>query len=504
MNKSKRIISTFFTTGMATILGFAINFFLTPVITNKIGIEAYGFVSLAKTIINYALILTIALNSYASRFIALEYHKDNKIKSNQYMSSVFWGNTFLGTVFLVIVIFLIPVLDDLLSIPPELSSSVKILFVLIFISFSLTCISTSFTASAYIKNRLDIAGVFKILSYLVEAGVLFVSFMFFEPYVWYVGLALVLSHLVLLIGNILITRKLTPDLHVKRKDFSWKAMKELVLNGIWNSINSLGNTLNAGLDLIICNIYLTSMQMGQLAVAKTLLSIFSAFYATLAQPFHPIFLKDYSDGNKKQLLTDLKLSMKFSGGVINIIFAGFIALGIPFFHLWIPKQDIGLIYNLTLLTILTSVSEGAVYPLYYIYTLTVKNKIPCIITLIGGVLNVLGMIILLNTTNIGVYGIVLTTTVIMTIINMVTNPLYMAHVLELPWYTFFPGILRNVLSCGILVLVFKLLSFVYLPNKWITLILCALIYAMIGVVIHFVVVGSRKDWAIIKRKLLKH
>lgn len=31
------------------------------------------------------------------------------------------------------------------------------------------------------------------------------------------------------------------------------------------------------------------------------------------------------------------------------------------------------------------------YPLYYVYTLTVKNKIPCFITIIGGVLNVVSI-----------------------------------------------------------------------------------------------------------------
>ena len=42
----------------------------------------------------------------------------------------------------------------------------------------------------------------------------------------------------------------------------------------------------------------------------------------------------------------------------------------------------------------------------------------------------------------------------MAVINFVTNPLYMAHVLGLPWHTFYPGILRNLLSCGMLILLF--------------------------------------------------
>ena len=50
---------------------------------------------------------------------------------------------------------------------------------------------------------------------------------------------------------------------------------------------------------------------------------------------------------------------------------------------------------------LASVVEGPIYPLYYIYTLTVRNKIPCIITVIGGILNVAGMAILVKYSSLG-------------------------------------------------------------------------------------------------------
>lgn len=48
MNKVKRLLMTILTSGIATILSFLISFILTPYITNKLGVEAYGFVTLAK------------------------------------------------------------------------------------------------------------------------------------------------------------------------------------------------------------------------------------------------------------------------------------------------------------------------------------------------------------------------------------------------------------------------------------------------------------------------
>ena len=102
-------------------------------------------------------------------------------------------------------------------------------------------------------------------------------------------------------------------------------------------------------------------------------------------------MREYSEDNKEALIKELKYSMKVCGVLTNIVFAGFCTLGIAFYQLWIPTQNIQLVYRLTVLAMLPCITEGCVYPLYYVYTLTVKNKIPCFITIIGGILNVISM-----------------------------------------------------------------------------------------------------------------
>lgn len=54
---------------------YCISFFLTPFIVKTLGVEAYGFVSLSSNIIGYMQVATIALNSMASRFISMAYHR---------------------------------------------------------------------------------------------------------------------------------------------------------------------------------------------------------------------------------------------------------------------------------------------------------------------------------------------------------------------------------------------------------------------------------------------
>lgn len=154
---------------------------------------------------------------------------------------------------------------------------------------------------------------------------------------------------------------------------------------------------------------------------------------------------------------------------------------------------VGLLYALTVVTILAYVTEGPVHPLYYIYTLTVKNRVPCIITLLGGVLNVVGMFVLVRYTNMGIYSIVITTTIITTITSMITNPPYIAHCLKLKWYTFYPMLLINIIGSVIMTVLFGFVEKAIAPSTWVGLIVTACILSILGFGIYFIFVFSNKE-----------
>ena len=458
-----------------------------------LGTEAYGFVTLSKNFVSYAVIISTALDSYATRYIAMEYHKRDFDKANSYVSSAFYGDTIIASVILAIGVIFVLFIERFLNISPELIVSVKLLFLLVFVNFFFTTIQTVFNSTSYIKNRLDITGLVRVVGYIVEIILYLAIFKLFPPQVWYVGIVMLVVTAINFLAAIWMFHNMTPELKVERKLFSVDAVKKLVGNGIWNSINSLGITLNSGLDLLVTNLLLTNLQMGQIAITKTIASIFSSLEAMLCQPFQPLLLKSYSDNNKEQLLDELKMSVNISGFFSALTFAGFFSLGRLFYKLWIPNQDIELLYALTVVTILAYVTEGPVHPLYYIYTLTVKNRVPCIITLLGGVLNVVGMFVLVRYTNMGIYSIVITTTIITTITSMITNPPYIAHCLKLKWYTFYPMLLINIIGSVIMTVLFGFVAKAIAPSTWVGLIVTACILSILGFGIYFIFVFSNKE-----------
>lgn len=221
-------------------------------------------------------------------------------------------------------------LELFLNIPDRLVYSVKILFILVYINFIITTVTTPYGAAAYIKNRLDITGIAKVVGHLCDAGVLLVLFSLLKPEVWFVTIGKITTAVVLLLISKIVTVKLTPELKFKKEDVSFSIIKEMMGNGIWNSLNTLGNTLNSGLDLIIANLMLSGVATGQISVAKTIESMFTMLYQVVFQPFQPRLLKAYASGNKEVLRKELQNSMKICGLFLILLLQVFFTWSVIF------------------------------------------------------------------------------------------------------------------------------------------------------------------------------
>ena len=170
--KGKQYIISVFFSVLAVMLNYIIMLLLTPYITENIGTEAFGFVSLAKTFANYASIITVALNSFSARFISVEFHKGNIKKANQYFNSVFIADCVIGLLIMIVTICIVYNLQFILRIPPELLSDVKLLFVLDMFNFLVLSCSTVFMSATIIKNRLELGSIIKCIAYLAEGAFL--------------------------------------------------------------------------------------------------------------------------------------------------------------------------------------------------------------------------------------------------------------------------------------------------------------------------------------------
>ena len=135
----KQIAGNFLWNGISVLITTIISFTITPYVTNNLGIEANGFISLANTCVMYIDIITIALNAFAARYIAIEYHNKNYEEANKYYSSVVIANFVLAIALDIPCFAMIWQLDSILNVSNSLVFDVKLLFLLVLINSNQAC-----------------------------------------------------------------------------------------------------------------------------------------------------------------------------------------------------------------------------------------------------------------------------------------------------------------------------------------------------------------------------
>lgn len=383
ISKNKQLAINMISSLMTFVVGLAINFFLTPFIVKHLGADAYGFVNLSNNIISYTSLLTVALNAMAGRFIALSYQKGDFHEANKYFSSVFYSNLIMASIITLTMIGCVFWLEYIIDIPNKLLMDVKLLFTLLAISNILALITSVYGVATYIKNRLELASIRKIVSSVIRCVVLIISFGLFVPHVWYVGISGFLCSLYVVVTNKQLTKQLTPELVISRKNFDWEKVKELISSGVWNLFIRLGVILGIGFDLLFANVFLGATPMGILSISKALPTTIKAMFQGFGNSFGPLQLQLYAKGNINELISEFKKSIRIFTLLTCIPISIIYVYGEEFYHLWLPDQNAHWLYILTLLGTPCLAIGLPLEGLWNIFTIANKVKIASIAEIIN-------------------------------------------------------------------------------------------------------------------------
>jgi len=510
MNKKFRLIINLISNIISFVLQLGISFILTPIITEKVGTAAYGFIGLSNNLISYASIFTVIINSMASRFITFEITKGRIEKANKYYSSVFIMNVIMSILIAIFTIFIIFNITNWLNVPVELEKDVKITFVLAIINLILSLITTIFTIATYVKNRLDLDAVRNIIGNIIKAIFLIIVFSLFTPKIYYITLGGVIFTIFVLVANINLTKRLAPELKISLKNYDGKLIKNLMKSGIWNSINNLSKVLLTGLDLLIANLFIDANAMGVLSIAKTIPTTIENLLGTIANIFSPQFVILYSKRKIKKLVKEVKFSTKLIAFIMIVPISGFIAFGTEFFRLWLPHEtetQIKLIQTLSVLSLIPYIVSANNYSLFVLDTVTNKLKRPVVATLITSILSTITTILLIMFTPMGIYAVAGVSSIFWALKVIFFNNINAAKNLRLKWNAFLGQFFKNT-SCLIIVMTLLFFSKAFLKlDTWISFFISVSIIGIIGYGITFIILFNKNEKKIlnnmIKNKIIK-
>lgn len=480
-----------------------ISFILTPYLIKTLGKEVYGFYPIANNFVNYMSIITIALNSMASRFITIEIVKKNYEKANKYFSSIFFANIILSEFLFILMSTLVIFLDKILVISLNLVVSIKILFSLIFLAMLINITTSVFGVAVFAKDRIDLRSGAEIVKAVLRITLFVILFSLFTPNIIYVGVVAIILEIVAFIINYKFTKKLLPNIHIKRKYFDINSIKQVLFSGIWNSINQLGGNLLYGMDLVIGNMFLGESASGELSIVHTVPNFVNGVISMLTGVFMPRITQKYALGDKEGLIEEVKLSQKIMGLITNVPICVFIILGSEFFDLWVPGNDSSKLQILSIMTIAHLILVGVVWPISNLNIVMNRVKKPSLLMIGNGILNIISMIALLTYSKIGIYAIPLTTMFISFIWFGIFIPTYPCKKLEIKKTTFYPAVIKTLISVPIIIAVGFFVKGFFTINSWISLILVAILCGILGLTINTIIVLRPKEIIQYVTKLIK-
>ena len=444
VSQNKRIVLNMTANWASLLMSSLISFFLTPYITSRVGMEAYGIIGLANNFASYIVVLTVALNSMASRFIVLEIHNNSYEQANAYFSSVTVSNVVVSGILLIPCIFVSINLDTFINVSDNILTDAKWTIGITFAGLFLSLITTAYSVVYYARNILYLGALRTMESNVLRVILLVALFFIFGAKIQICAFTTFIASLYTISYGIFYTLKFLPSLKLNLNLVSLRNIRTLLKAGIWNTIGKLSQLINDGFDILLTNLFVGAQLMGIVAISKTFTSLLITFIAVAANSFLPTLLKSYAESNK-DFVNDIKQSMRYIGMISSIGTALLLVYAKELYTFWLPGEDAELLANLTYLGLGPIMVSGSIYSVYEVFTVTNRIKFNSLVLLLISIINIALVILFLNFTNYGVYAIIGISAVTGVLRNVVFTPLYAAACIKCHYMTFYKPILVSLL-----------------------------------------------------------
>lgn len=496
MDKGKQLSINLVTQIISFGLNLAISFFLTPYVIQYIGKEIYGFVSLANNFTSYISVFTVALNGMLGRYVTVAFARKDYNTASKYLTSVIIANVGVMLILTPITILFVINLGSFINLPIGFERDVKLLFILMFLSFLINLPGCCYNSAPYATNRLDKSNICNMIGNIIRIVITIMMLILLQPRVWYVGVGMLISNIYVISRNVQYKKTLLPQVKISRQYFDWKFVKELLSVGMWNSINQLTNMLMTGLDLVIANLFISVLSMNLLSYAKMIPIQLTSLISMIAGLFAPQMTVAFASGDKQKFINETNFAIKICGFLCSVPIIGLIVFGENFFGLWLRAltvEEVKIVTILSILTILPQLFSVYIYPLYTVNSVTTKLKTPVMVSLALGIVNVILVFVLVKITSWEIYAVAGVSSVISTVRILVFTPIYASHSIGAAFTTFYKPLMRGLLSNAIMVGIFCVIKGLFIIGNWRSFIMVCGLAGCVGYLIVFMTIFNQEE-----------
>jgi membrane protein EpsK len=373
---------------IALLVNVLISIWYIPYLVNSLGIIAYGVLPLALLINQYISILATSLTSSLTRFYSISIKENNLYKASSYLSGALLVIIGIIIAVLPVCIYIVWYVDEVFNIPPLLVESAKVLFIFTFLNFTCSLITNFLSIIFYSENRLDILNKINIIRQVSKVLFNIVLFEYIALDIKYVGIGNFLGEFIVLIFTFIIFRSLlVKGIVVSFKKIDKMIFSSLFIMTMWVIIHQLGDMAIYKSDILFVNKMWGTKESGILGALSDFGSYVMLVIGVVSSLFGPLILIAYSNKDHEEVKILAINNSLIIGLITAIMCAVLIGYSTSFLSLWLGEDfsDFSIWLDIKLFTLPFYAASGV---FAFVYRSWNKVKLPAMLTVFIGVINV--------------------------------------------------------------------------------------------------------------------
>ncbi len=320
---------------VTVVVSMGVAMWFTPYLLDHLGIAEYGLIPVATSASAVLTLLTTALTTTVGRYLTMALAQGDVPEARRTFNTALFGALY-GTLALLPLAAIASVaVPFLLSVPPGAEDEARWLFLTVMLAVLSGTVSTVFGLSAFARNRFDLRNAVQIVSLAVRVGLVVALFEGLLPSVAWAGLGTLGSALVLLAGNVVLWRTLTPEIGIRKSDFALPHLRELAGMTTWISVDQAGVILYRHVDILLINALWNEAWGGEYGILVQIVWLVPVIAATLASPLQPPIFAAAGAGDPRRLAKTVVRGSRPLAVAMGLVVGLFFGFGERFIDLWI-------------------------------------------------------------------------------------------------------------------------------------------------------------------------
>ncbi|WP_111308305.1 MATE family efflux transporter [Confluentibacter sediminis] len=314
MQDAKRVANNTGILYLRMVITVFISLYVTRLVLAALGTEDFGIFSVVGGAITMLTFLNAAMTSATQRFMSYAKGEANNMK----LKNIFNVSLILHFLIAIAITVILEVagyffFNGVLEINPERINAAKLIYQFLIVSTFFTIISVPYDAVINAnENMLFVAIIGVIEAFLKLAIAYYVTYTVFDKLISY-GFLMAILIILLLVCRQLYCHIKYEEVDINLKKYKDKLLfKEMSRFAGWSLLGSSSGMLSNYGQGIVLNMYFGTLINASQGISNQVNGQLSSFSNTMLKALNPVIAKSEGAGNRKMLISSVKLGSKFS------------------------------------------------------------------------------------------------------------------------------------------------------------------------------------------------